>query len=166
MVRRGVDVTPRRGTEESRPNAFTESLRRNNIRPFQNPEEYHMNTNNTNTAEQIDEAVNSALNAEKVQAKVADLRQQADALEAELKRHQAENDQAETGPSNMASKLQQNNKFKTARKVLGWTRGVGVVAAGGLWAVSKLREMGADVSDDVATAIENAGDTVAEAIAG
>lgn len=162
MVRRGVNATPRDGRGEQY-NAFTESLRRNNIRPFQ--QEFHMNNNNTNTAAQMNESLNAAAAAETLAAAEA-LREQADQMEAAARDQAAKNDTAEAGPSNILDKVQNGSKFKTFRKVLGWTLGVGVVAAGGLYVVSKLREMGADVGDDVVEAIEGAGDTIADAIAG
>lgn len=120
---------------------------------------------NANTAEKINDAVNQTTHRD-VQEHADQLRSTADRLEEDLNRVRQENDNAETGPSNMASKVRQKSTMRTVRRVLGWTLGVGVVACGAAYAISRLRQAGVDVGDEVVEAVEGAGEKIASAIAG
>ncbi len=170
MVRRGVHAPQCGAGVAPKSNAFVESLRRNNIRPFPTESDFilnegtNMNTN-TNTAEKINDAVNQASHKE-VEERAEQLRETADQLEEDLNRARQENDQADTGPSHMASKVRQKSTLRTVRRVLGWSLGVGVVACGAAYAISRLRQVGVEVSDEVVEAVENAGEQIADAIAG
>ena len=87
-----------------------------------------------------------------------------DALDAQLEIERNRNDTDTANGSGMASKLRDQNKpsaFKTVRKVLGWTLGVGCVGLIGAYAYSKLRDIGAD---DVADAVVDAADRVADKV--
>lgn len=84
-------------------------------------------------------------NESAVQAERDRLQAQADEMEARLAQLRKENDEAATRPSGAASKSSESSMFKTAKKVVGWTLGVGVVGLAGTYLYSKLQSAGVEI---------------------
>lgn len=110
------------------------------------------NTTNT-TAEELNNTRRTNLLSELAEAElnVANAQAQYDRL-------RAENDAISGQGTGAASMLRKGSAMRTAKRVVGWTLGAGVVALGGLYVVGRLRAAGVEVP------LDGAADAVVEAV--